>query len=152
MLHCFQAGSKKYPLVNSKFKPNIRSETHITSYDYCISSAHLLHQQPTRIATHTRFVDHLTNIVALHPKQYKPQSREARMWLDLYCSKACSRRAPAVEKAPIGRAAAVAARRAAVVSARRHLERSHFTASSRSAVPVELSTRSPSRNCAARSC
>jgi len=47
-----------------------------------------------------------------------------------------------VEKAPIGCAAAVAAGRAAVVSARRHLERSRFTASSRSAVPVELSTRS----------
>jgi len=42
-----------------------------------------------------------------------------------------------VEKVPIGRAAAVAARRAAVVSAHRHLERSRFTASSRSAVPVE---------------
>jgi len=44
-----------------------------------------------------------------------------------------------------------AARRAAVVSARQHLERLRFTASSRSLVPVELSTRSPSRNCAARS-
>jgi len=34
---------------------------------------------------------------------------------------------------------------------RRHLEQLRFTASSRSLVPVELSTRSPSRNCAARS-
>jgi len=44
-----------------------------------------------------------------------------------------------------------AARCAAVVSARRHLEQLRFTASIRSAVPVELSTRSPSRNCADRS-
>jgi len=44
-----------------------------------------------------------------------------------------------------------AARRAAAVSARRHLERPRFTASSRSAVPVQLSKRSPSRNCADRS-
>jgi len=30
----------------------------------------------------------------------------ARLWLDLYCTKARSRCAPAVEKAPIGRATA----------------------------------------------
>jgi len=40
---------------------------------------------------------------------------------------------------------------AAVVSARRRLKRLRFMASSRSEVPVELSTRSPSRYCADRS-
>ena len=35
---------------------------------------------------------------------YKPQSRFARLWLDLQCTKARSRRAPAVEKGPSRRA------------------------------------------------
>jgi len=108
---------------------------------------------------------------------YEPQSRFARLWLDMIIAQSDAHNFDAalnnsglqpvgprsveafqrtdVDSTDYDRAAVCsavsqrshfAARRAAVVSARRHLERPRFMASSRSAVPVELSTHSPSRN------